>query len=936
MIPASLFAVDSGAKVFHQLSRVQAMTTWWHWLLLLVVCGLITAFVVLLYRRDTVELPRGKALILLALRLAALVGVLFFFLDLEKRTERRMVKNSRALLLIDTSLSMGIQDGDATGGRRRIDQVIDEIAQGDLLARLRLQHDVVVYRFDQNEMPAEVASFPRTETVAADVVPAGAAAGEREAAGLPQTAFQSSLRQARTTALVAAVVAGLALLALLVYAASGAAGVESQTSWLAPVGMVGLLAAVVILGVAQLRFPQVDFASTVGLKTPVAPAESAAGPRDDGDAAAPLRTADVDWDAQLAPRGAETRLGDALRYLVNRERNGSIAGIVTITDGGANAGTDYEQSVITASNAHVPIFTVGLGSDRRPRNVRVADLEAPQRVYPGDSFTITGYVQAFGLAGRTVKVELVSAAAEDRSTNPAETFEDERGLKLGEDGELALVRFEVSPTVVGTRRYSVRVNAPNEDQEAQDNQRSANVQIVDRKNRVLLFAGGPTREFRFLRNLLFRDQDTIVDVLLQSAKPGVSQEGDQILYEFPELAEELYEYDCIVAFDPDWLALNAAQTEMVKRWVAEKAGGLIVVAGPVNTPRWASRLSGDERIETLKLLYPVVFYSRGSATLSLGRFASESAWPLRFTRDGLDAEYLWLEDDQILSEQAWTGFEGVYGYYAVKDPKAGARVLANFSDPNTAIDGELPIYLASHFFGAGRVFFQASGEMWRIRSVNDAYFERYYTKLIRWASQGRLLRDSSRGVLLVDKDRCSLGDHVSLQAILTDAQFEPLGVETVTATLRHPDGRRTPLLLRRVENAARDGLYSAQFVARLEGDYQVELQPPHGSDQELLTQEVRSRIPALETERPERNDALLKYVAEQTGGAYYIGLDAAMNRGGTGVPPLANLLEPQDQVTYLAGSPDREFERQLMGWLMGIICGVLCLEWLIRRLSKLA
>jgi hypothetical protein len=25
-----------------------------------------------------------------------------------------------------------------------------------------------------------------------------------------------------------------------------------------------------------------------------------------------------------------------------------------------------------------------------------------------------------------------------------------------------------------------------------------------------------------------------------------------------------------------------------------------------------------------------------------------------------------------------------------------------------------------------------------------------------------------------------------------------------------------------------------------------------------------------------------------------------------------------------------------MSWLMGIICGVLCLEWLIRRLSKLA
>ena len=54
------------------------------------------------------------------------------------------------------------------------------------------------------------------------------------------------------------------------------------------------------------------------------------------------------------------------------------------------------------------------------------------------------------------------------------------------------------------------------------------------------------------------------------------------------------------------------------------------------------------------------------------------------------------------------------------------------------------------------------------------------------------------------------------------------------------------------------------------------------------------------------------------------------------MPALVNLIKPQDQVTILPGTPDRSFERQLMGWLLGLICGVLCLEWLLRRLSKLA
>ncbi len=103
-----------------------------------------------------------------------------------------------------------------------------------------------------------------------------------------------------------------------------------------------------------------------------------------------------------------------------------------------------------------------------------------------------------------------------------------------------------------------------------------------------------------------------------------------------------------------------------------------------------------------------------------------------------------------------------------------------------------------------------------------------------------------------------------------------------------------------------------------------------------MSREVRSRIPALETEQPQRNDALLKDLAEKTGGSYYVGFSAALNRSGAGRAPIVNLLEPQDQVTYLSGTPDKQFELVLMTWLMAFICGVLCLEWLIRRLSKLA
>ena len=60
------------------------------------------------------------------------------------------------------------------------------------------------------------------------------------------------------------------------------------------------------------------------------------------------------------------------------------------------------------------------------------------------------------------------------------------------------------------------------------------------------------------------------------------------------------------------------------------------------------------------------------------------------------------------------------------------------------------------------------------------------------------------------------------------------------------------------------------------------------------------------------------------GGETYTGLDAALNRGGAGRAPVVNLLRPQDQVTFLPGTPDKSFERLLMTWLLGLICGALC------------
>ena len=903
----------------YQLTRVTSFSEAWHWLVLVGICLVIAAYVIWMYRRDSRELRKPVSLTLVFLRLSALAGVLFFFLNLERLNEKTLVKNSRVSVIIDTSQSMGLRDDTDASSTSRIEQVIEQIDDQDLLGKLRIQHDLTVYRFDQDNRPTQIAALPRI------------AKPESDGGFNPDS--EALLADAKQLATVAAGLAAASLLGFALFLFAGAKKRRSEsdaTAWSLLVAMTTLIAGVVVMAVASLRTPEHSLADILGISEPETETASVEIGSD-----VPVITY-TNWEDQLTPRGTRTRMADAIQFVVNKERGGPIAGIVVFTDGRNNAGDDLRNVLRSVSGNNIPIYPIGMGSNKETKNVRIVDIEAPERVYPGDNFKITGYIQTHGYSGQQVTVELVSRTA---SGNPDDQspFDIDRELQwtLGENGKTQPIEFEMEPAESGQakREYYVRVAPPADDSNGRDNERGATVEVVEERSKILLIAGGPTREYRFLRNMLYRDKDIEVHVHLQTGDVGISQESDDILLDLPAIADELFVYDCIVAFDPDWLQLDEIQIELVERWVSEKAGGLIVVAGPVFTPEWSRfRRGRDNRVDTLKSLYPVAFYNQGGATLSLGRFGGDSAWPIQFTDDGLGAEFLWLEDTQLDAEAAWSSFDGVYGYYKVKDPKPGATIYSHFSDPDTSIDGELPIYMAGHFYGAGRVFFQASGEMWRLRAVDTGFFERYYTKLIRWASQGRLLRDSTRGVLLVDRDRCFLGDHIGIQAILTDSQHQPLTSETVESTILLPDGGRQNITLEKIKDANREGMYTGSIVALQQGDYLIEVQVPETDIGELLTREVRVRVPALEIENPRRDDAALQEAADLSNGQYFIADEVGTELGAH----LPSVIAPRDLEVTLPGTPDRLFEERLMTWLIVLISGVLCVEWFIRRISRLA
>ena len=922
-------------RVFYQWMRIEQMDQWIHWFVLACCLLGLISYVVYWYRRDWVELPKSIGWSLLGLRLLALLGILIFFFDLQKRTEQRVTRSSRLAVLVDTSLSMSMPQQDETSNvssspTSRISSIQQNFAQSPLLKQLQQKHDVSVFRFDQSARPSAVASFAKPKQAKTD--------SESDDARVVLWRWLSRLALAGTA---------ITAIGALMMASSLIARVygDLRPGWpyVLVAAVVAVVSGFVMMSTAILRADQIPWKSLWSYSPPesvISPLPIAMGEK--GAVSLPIEPNAVVWETQLAATGSESRMGDAINSILEQERGSPLAGIVVISDGRNNAGVDPLMTISEATLQGVPIHTVGMGTAKNPLNVRTVDIEAPKRVFPGDRFRLTALLQASGLEGKQITVQLRRRPGGQKNAGMA--IEDERKITLESDDTLSSLVFDIQPREIGSWIYEVKALPPEQDSNPMDNALESEVRVVEPKSTVLIIAGGPTREYQFVRNLLFRDPTVQSHVFLQTGGLGVSQEAKKLLTEFPKTRVEMSQYDCVIGFDADWTALELEQVDVLEKWIAEQAGGLVMVAGPVSTPKWAgSQGNGNRKAEIIRNLSPLVVNTRGSRMVSIGRFESETAWPLDFAGDAWQTDFIQIAKSVEESRKVWERFRGVYSFFACDEPKPGATPIAYFSDPTTMTGGKKPIYLATQFYGAGRVSFQGGGEFWRLREVGDNYFDTYYTKLIRWAGQGRLMRDSDRGILLLDKQQAIMGEQVMVRAVLRDAQFQPTILPDVKAKLIEPSGRNSPLVLTPIPDPSQPGVYLGQFFTKATGTYEVQLPVGGLADQQLLTQQVAVRVPALEIQRPQRNDPLLNELASRTGGKFWVGMDSLLpgqsdliGTNSASKSSLPQSIESRDQTNYLPGSPDREFQQRLMGILMALIVGCLSMEWLIRRLSRLA
>jgi uncharacterized membrane protein len=527
-----------------------------------------------------------------------------------------------------------------------------------------------------------------------------------------------------------------------------------------------------------------------------------------------------------------------------------LAAIVLVSDGRSTESTDMGDALDAARNRQIPIMSVRIGSPVPRRSISVGPLRAQQTVFAGDLLAIEARIEA---AGMTEPTSVLVALLDDRSglvlaTEPV-TIDPESGI--------AVVELRTKPARAGDFRYRVQVAPLPGELQTDDNVDRIDVTVLEDQLHVLYVEGYPRFEYRYLKNALLRERTMRFSVLLLEADPQFVQEGTDPIRRFPETPEELHRYDVVVLGDVDPRAgwLSDGQMTMLLDFVGHEGGGFALIAGERSAPQ---RFAGTPLEKLIPVRIDPAETGRSMRALTTG-------YRPVLTPEGRASRIFRLDEDIETTQDRYDALSEWYWFAWTGGGKPGATVLAEHPTVQT-ISGPMPLVVSGRY-GAGKVFFQATDDIWRWRRhTGELLVDSYWIQVVRSLMQSQRVARDRRYTVRCDRREYPFGAPVRAEIEFFDPELLAEQGETVSLVLSDTDD----LLTARFE-AQRVGAGSTRFEGSLipprVGRFSVKaasIAPRPG--ERTPTALVRVERPLLEANRLDADYETMDRIAESTGG----------------------------------------------------------------------
>lgn len=593
-----------------------------------------------------------------------------------------------------------------------------------------------------------------------------------------------------------------------------------------------------------------------------------------------------------------------------------LIGVVLLTDGRHNWGDSPLGRVQEFAARKLPVYPIVLAPTVPPADVAVISAQ-PQAstVFKGSTVPVEIAVRVTGWPAGPIDVSMDLPPDEKGNPRPPvkETFRH--------NGQDQTYQFALRAKLDTPGPQSLKVTVGSDsatDKFPSNNTRTARLNVVKDRARVMLIDGEARWEFHYLHTCLGRDENMDVRSVV-FRQPRITTATDETLKKFGTPARTLPEADVIPSYD--CIVLGDVEPGQIKDWawlekyVAEDGGTLVVVAGKRSVPG-----AYQDDANPLRKLLPITAPTE---------YQEKNGFRISLAQDGQRSWFLQLGDTSAQTRAIWENLPP--HYWAITGrAKDGAEVLAEANG--------VPL-IARQNYGFGRVMYVGIDSTWRWRyKVGDKYHHKFWGQVAQWAASDRLLpTQNTTGTIRFGTREPAFrtGQEVEILARGTEA-VKKLGPNSLKGArvIRLPskEGETEQPLgltpLQQPESRPRDVMGKVRDLTP--GRYAVELEIPDWSDQlqgpvgaDGRPSKLRSTFEVLPPDNEEMVELsadlpLLEAIAADSGGKVY---------------QPEQVKELLDQLQAKVAKVDTRVEHPARkSWLMLIlVLALLAAEWGIRK-----
>ena len=547
----------------------------------------------------------------------------------------------------------------------------------------------------------------------------------------------------------------------------------------------------------------------------------------------------VESFAAAMPAGSRTSLAGSLSAVLREARFGPLAAVILSSDGADTSGSISVEELAEIAGFGVPVHSIGVGRERIPEDLELTDVLLPGRALPGSTVSAR-----------------VSVRHDDGGTTRIKVYDGDRllaskALQLRADAGTSTAWIDIDLADAGHRQLTFSLEPRVGEQELRNNSQTKLIEVAEQEYQILYFEGEPRWEYKFLRRAVSQNRDLNIVSLLRVSPNKFYRQGlaspEQLQHGFPQSRDELFAYDALIIGSVEAASLTAGQQQLIRDFVSERGGGLLMLAGPngLGNGGW-----GQSEIAAV---LPARLPASGRNSFYRKQV------PVALTPQGNDTQMLRLAGSAKANRQAWSELPALADYQLIGAMKPAAVALLTVRTEF----GELPLLVRQNY-GRGTSYILASGGTWRWQMslpLDDQRHETVWRQLLR-----AMVGSAPARVSLTAEAGPGRSD-ILLRAEFRDESFRPVDEIEVTAVVSHEDGAADNIHL--APSAEEPGVYHGKFTPVTSGTHFVEAVATRNNEP---LQTVR-RTFYHEVEQAEhfgfrKNRPLLQRLSEATGGQY--------------------------------------------------------------------